>query len=151
MACVPASLTIRSAIVIVESAALFWRNVRLVAPANPAPVSVSARFAVPRAALAGATPVTTGSIVTATGAASEVAGVGADAGETMTLTGTALGVAAWGGVGGATCTLTGGAAPYAANGVVTIRIWTAPLRVGSSVRVAISVTPAGEGTLPGVL
>jgi len=78
VACVPASLTIQIRDRDCGVAALFWRNVRLVAPANPAPVSVSAKVRRPRAATGRGDAGDDRLHCHGHRRASEVAGVGAD-------------------------------------------------------------------------
>src|SRR5262245_27829721 len=87
--CAPSPWTVRSLTVMVVSTTLFLRNVTAVAPSKPAPVTVTERFDVPAAAVAGVTAVMNGGIVTATPADVDVAGAGSGVAATWTLTGTA--------------------------------------------------------------
>lgn len=113
--CVPSAVTVRLLTVIALSAALFLRNVTLVAPPKPAPVIVTARFDVPAVAVAGTTALMNGWTVTATAPNAVVGAAGDGVDATWRLSGPANAVAEAGtGAGSdATCTLSGTAAVVA--------------------------------------
>src|SRR2546425_777414 len=144
-----------------SSSTLFSRKSRFVAPENPAPVRVRARFVAPRLPLNGDTDVTTGSRVTVTGAAAR----NPDEGATQTLSGTATNV---GEIGpgaktvtdavtflstrsnSAMLTLTPDDATDGSPGrSPTVATVADPRSVGSSLCVAVTVTVAGTGTVAG--
>src|SRR5207249_6419461 len=162
VACV-SSLMARLVTVMLPSWALFSRKSTSVAPENPAPARVRTRFVAPRLPRTGDTDVTTGSRGTVTGAAARKP----DEGAPQTLSGRLTTV---GKIGPAAKTLTDAVTFLSTRSKSAILTLTPddttagspgrnptvstvadPCSVGSSLWMAVTVTVAGDGMLPGAV